>query len=287
MNNQANPAKQGPEGDPCWGTPPYLIDRVARHLSVGFTLDVCANPETAKCEFYWTEKEDGLQRSWDTPQTAWCNPPWDKSIELWVEKAYREMRKGNDSVMLIPARISLPWWSKYIPKCAKLIHLRGRIRFIDSRPGPGYGLPGSSCPEDCVLIHWTSAGPRCVNSFLDARKDAMIDQPGLFDEKPKPWMDAQYDIYQRAIFAIRGRYKRECAKRKILRYFLYEAHGLFIDSGKLNSIFSRTDSTWFCGLQWHRRLQELGADGLIETRINPDPKRKTNLWGIPTERNAK
>lgn len=278
MNEQANPAKQGPEGDPCWATPPYLIERIAQFLSVGFTLDVCAKPETAKCRSYLTEQEDGLKRSWWSAQTAWCNPPWDKTLKLWVEKAYQEMRKGNDSVMLIPARMSTPWWSKYIPKCAKLIHLRGRIQFIDSRPGPGYGLPGSSCPEDCVIVHWTSAGPRCVNSFLDARKDAMIDQPGLFDKAVPYYLDRQHPMIDRAKFALKIKYKKESAHRKILRYFI-SMQGYEMDSGALNQMFCDKNSPWFIGLSWKRRLQELRAEGLIKAKNNPHGK--TNLWFIP------
>jgi hypothetical protein len=55
----------------------------------GFTLDVAASPENAKCERYFTAEQDGLRQSW-AGEVVWCNPPY-SSIAPWVAKAWREV----------------------------------------------------------------------------------------------------------------------------------------------------------------------------------------------------
>ena len=43
-------------------TPKYLFDRISSIFN--FSLDVCALPENAKCENYYTPKDDGLSKPW-------------------------------------------------------------------------------------------------------------------------------------------------------------------------------------------------------------------------------
>ena len=46
-----------------WETPQELYDYL--NLDYRFTLDPCATPKTAKCEKYYTEEDDGLNKSWE------------------------------------------------------------------------------------------------------------------------------------------------------------------------------------------------------------------------------
>ena len=41
-------------------TPKYLFDKISSIFN--FSLDVCAWPENAKCESYYTPKDDGLSK---------------------------------------------------------------------------------------------------------------------------------------------------------------------------------------------------------------------------------
>ena len=43
-------------------TPKYLFDRISSIFNL--SLDVCALPENAKCESYYTPEDDGLSKPW-------------------------------------------------------------------------------------------------------------------------------------------------------------------------------------------------------------------------------
>lgn len=45
-----------------WGTPQDLFDKLDAEFH--FNLDVCALPENAKCERYYTPEQDGLVQEW-------------------------------------------------------------------------------------------------------------------------------------------------------------------------------------------------------------------------------
>lgn len=66
-----------------WATPQELFDKL--NAEYHFTLDVCALPENAKCERYFTPDIDGLKQEWTG--VCWCNPPYGREIGEWVEKA--------------------------------------------------------------------------------------------------------------------------------------------------------------------------------------------------------
>jgi len=45
-----------------WETPPEIFNPLNEEFD--FTLDPCCVPETAKCDRYYTKKEDGLAQNW-------------------------------------------------------------------------------------------------------------------------------------------------------------------------------------------------------------------------------
>ena len=70
-----------------WETPQDLFDRL--DAIYRFDLDVCAVPENAKCERYFTPEIDGLKQDWSG--TCWMNPPYGREIGKWVRKAYESV----------------------------------------------------------------------------------------------------------------------------------------------------------------------------------------------------
>ena len=114
-------------------TPKYLFDRISSIFN--FSLDVCALPENAKCESYYTPKDDGLSKPWRGG--VWCNPPYGREISSWVKKAYEESQKEyNDFVlMLLPARTDTKWWWEYVQGKATLFFIKGRVKFGDHNVG--------------------------------------------------------------------------------------------------------------------------------------------------------
>lgn len=112
-----------------WATPQQFFD--ALNAEFGFTTDVCALPENAKCPTHFTPEQDGLQQEWRG--RCWMNPPYGREIGLWVRKAYESARGGATVVCLLPARTDTRWWHEYIQDKAEVRFVRGRLKFGGSK----------------------------------------------------------------------------------------------------------------------------------------------------------
>ena len=113
-----------------WETPQDLFDELNDEF--GFDIDVCATPQNAKCEKYYTKEDNGLNQPWDG--VVWCNPPYGREIGKWVKKAYEtNLRENNYIVMLLPARTDTKWFHDYIYGKAEIRFIRGRLKFGGSK----------------------------------------------------------------------------------------------------------------------------------------------------------
>lgn len=110
---------------PEWETPQAFFDEMDREFH--FTLDVCATPENAKCQRYFTKTQDGLAQHWSG--VCWMNPPYGRQIGRWVRKALDASRAGATVVCLVPARTDTTWWHLAAENGAEIRFLRGRLRF--------------------------------------------------------------------------------------------------------------------------------------------------------------
>lgn len=114
-----------------WETPQDLFDRLNGEFH--FNLDVCALPENAKCDRYFTPEMDGLSQPWNG--VCWCNPPYGREIGAWVRRALFSSDAGNTVVMLLPARTDTRWFHDYIYGKAEIRFLRGRLKFGGCKKG--------------------------------------------------------------------------------------------------------------------------------------------------------
>ena len=122
-----------------WETPQDLFDRLdAIHH---FDIDVCATPETAKCQRFFTPADDGLAQDWHL-MTCFMNPPYGRAIGLWMSKAVEEWRKGAKVVCLVPSRTDTAWWHDYA--------MQGRIEFIRGRLK--FGVAKNSAPFPSAIV---------------------------------------------------------------------------------------------------------------------------------------
>ena len=114
-----------------WETPQDLFDKLNNEFQ--FTLDVCATPENAKCDKFYTEEQDGLEHPWEG--TVWCNPPYGRGIGQWVRRALFASVSGSTVVMLLPARTDTKWFHDYIYKRnnVEIRFIRGRLKFGGSK----------------------------------------------------------------------------------------------------------------------------------------------------------
>lgn len=111
-----------------WSTPQWLFDEL--NAEWNFTLDVCALPENAKCEKYFTPSQDGLSQEWQG--TCWMNPPYGRNIGKWVKKAWEQSLTGVTAVCLLPARTDTKWFHDYCLQ-GKIHFIKGRLRFGNSK----------------------------------------------------------------------------------------------------------------------------------------------------------
>ena len=107
-----------------WETPQDFFDKLDNEFH--FDLDVCALPENAKCEKYYTPQENGLSQPWRG--TVWCNPPYGRQIGSWVRRAWLSSAVGSTVVMLLPARTDTKWFHEYVYNKTRV-----EIRFIPGR----------------------------------------------------------------------------------------------------------------------------------------------------------
>ena len=119
--------------DQTWETPQDLFDKL--NSVFNFETDVCAVPETAKCDTYYTPEIDGLKQEWKG--VCWMNPSYGREQVKWIEKASKE---NATTVCLIPARPDTKVWHETIFKKAKAVcFIKGRLKFggsKDSAPFP-------------------------------------------------------------------------------------------------------------------------------------------------------
>lgn len=124
-----------------WATPQFLFDDLNREFH--FTLDPCASISNAKCPKFFTINDDGLTKSW-AGENVFCNPPYGRTIGMWVKKAFIESRNPSTKVvMLLPARTDTTWFHNYIYHIAEVRFIKGRLKF---------GLSKNSAPFPSMII---------------------------------------------------------------------------------------------------------------------------------------
>lgn len=115
-----------------WSTPQAFFD--ALNAEFGFTLDVCATAENAKCGRYFTLEDNGLEHNWKG--RIFCNPPYGREIGKWVQKAQWSVQVAEIAelaVLLLPARTDTAWFQDYVLPYAELRWVRGRLKFGNAK----------------------------------------------------------------------------------------------------------------------------------------------------------
>ncbi len=110
-----------------WATPWAFFSTLNDEFH--FEVDVCAIPENAKCDRFFTPDMDGLKQNWEGLR-CWCNPPYGREISSWVQKA---AQSNALTVMLLPARTDTKWFHDYIYNKAEIRFVKGRLKFGNER----------------------------------------------------------------------------------------------------------------------------------------------------------
>lgn len=114
-------------GSIIWLTPPSIIN----FLGGKFDLDPCACEKFPNnCAInYFTEKDNGLNKSWKGYKDVFCNPPYDYiSLREYTKKCIEK----KDAIMLIYARTDTELFQNYIfPNADSIFFIKGRLKFLD------------------------------------------------------------------------------------------------------------------------------------------------------------
>jgi site-specific DNA-methyltransferase (adenine-specific) len=144
-----------------WSTPVDFWRRLDAEFH--FELDPASTHENALCVRHYTEAENGLAQSWHPFGPVWLNPPFGRTLGLWVEKAYRESERGATVVALLPARPDTRWFHAWCWSAAEIRLVKGRLKF---------GGAANSAPFPTMVVVW-APGPRLLTgpvfSAMDAR----------------------------------------------------------------------------------------------------------------------
>lgn len=121
-------------------TPTYVLDPVREDLGGGgyIGLDPCTTPDnpTGALDFF-TVAEDGLSRDWDGVgwyPTVFCNPPYGKAREPWVEKCISAASLDSPIILLIPAATDTRIFQRAASGADAVVFVRGRVKFGVLRP---------------------------------------------------------------------------------------------------------------------------------------------------------
>lgn len=98
-----------------WPTPDSLFKPLhARHA---FDLDAAADSSNAKCDRYFSERDNALLRPW-TSSCFWLNPPYgmDPGTDEWVAHARHQVELGHarSGCLLIPCKAETAWYQDLV-----------------------------------------------------------------------------------------------------------------------------------------------------------------------------
>lgn len=151
-----------------WRTPVEIFN--ALDLEFGFYLDAAASLENTLCSHFINEKTNALKTEWVSYGSIWVNPPY-SDITPWILKAAEECRRQRQPVvMLVPADISVGWFSLALRSVDEVRFITdGRIQFIPEQEA-GRRL---SNPKGSMLFIWRPfINPRC--QFTTVARDELI-----------------------------------------------------------------------------------------------------------------
>ena len=108
-----------------WYTPEDFFKKIEEEHGP-FDLDPCASAENAKAPRFYTKDDDGLTKTWNG--SVYMNPPYGRTISLWMKKAFEAAEQGCKVVCLVPARTDTKWWHDYAMK-GEINFIKGRLKF--------------------------------------------------------------------------------------------------------------------------------------------------------------
>ena len=108
-----------------WQTPKAVYK--ALDAEFHFDFDPCPHNPTF----------NGLIVEWGS--CNFVNPPYGREIVKWIEKGFKEWKRGKTVVFLVASRTDTRWWHDWCMKANEIRFIKGRLKFgnaINSAPFP-------------------------------------------------------------------------------------------------------------------------------------------------------
>lgn len=132
-------------------TPKYVLDLVRMDLALacrtpsfiaaGIWCDPCTTADNpVGADLFYTVESNGLTKPWHSEvgpigaQTVFCNPPYGKAREPWVERCIEAGKRGQPVVLLIPAATDTRIWQLAATTAKSIVFVKGRVKFGVLRP---------------------------------------------------------------------------------------------------------------------------------------------------------
>lgn len=151
--------KRGQSSGDIW-TPRVFIDAVEKTFGP-LVWDLAATAENARCENYYTPKENSLSIRWAYYHAGcsplWLNPPY-SNIAPWAEKCAVESGKGACVLLLVPGSIGANWYWDFVEPYSNVYSV-GRMVFDNCFDKDGK-LVTTVYSKDLILCHYDRSQPR-------------------------------------------------------------------------------------------------------------------------------
>lgn len=129
-------------------TPTWMVEQL-RAVEGAISLDPCTSPDNpvrARAFCALELGRDGLRRSWRCRGPFYCNPPY-SDLQVWLEKALAEHKRGARGWVLGPVRTQRRWFLPLLRARGVRVFCLAPITFqghAQTFPGPlfiaGYGI---------------------------------------------------------------------------------------------------------------------------------------------------
>lgn len=115
-------------------TPLYILAPVRAVLGGSIGLDPATTQDNpCGADRFYHPPMDGAALPWDA-ESIFCNPPYGKARERWVERCIESGRAGRRVVLLIPAATDTRIFQMALESANGAVLVRGRVKFTVMRP---------------------------------------------------------------------------------------------------------------------------------------------------------
>ena len=143
-------------------TPENIVLAVRQIFGGTICLDPCTTPDNPVGALsFVAPPDDGVAVPWDLG-SVYCNPPYGRARERWIEKCILESLRGVPIVLLIPAHTDTLWFQKTLRYATTVCLIAGRLRFGVVREGRAAKAAANGRSDHCEA---TASHPSALFGF--------------------------------------------------------------------------------------------------------------------------